>query len=137
MSAQPPWEEIEHTADLALRACGEDLRALFQNAALGMLSLVGGDISSDEIIREHIELSAPDWEMLLYDWLGTLLHHIEDRSMVCTNVAVHRVQDLSLSAEVTGSPGYHFAKHIKAVTFHDLAIRQSKGGYEATIVFDV
>jgi SHS2 domain-containing protein len=34
------FEEIEHTADLAIRAYGQDMRELFANAAYGMFALM-------------------------------------------------------------------------------------------------
>ena len=35
----PPWEEVEHTADVALLVRGVTLAELFANAARGMLNL--------------------------------------------------------------------------------------------------
>ena len=55
------WEEIPHTADWALRIRGEDLRSLFENAARGMASLIGGEAGADaETLRCDIALDAPD-----------------------------------------------------------------------------
>jgi SHS2 domain-containing protein len=134
----PAWEEIEHTADWALRVRGEDLRALFENAARGMVSLIGGEASpAGAVIHRTISLHAPDWEILLVDWLTELLYLIEDQQVVFTHIAVHHVADFALEAEVTGRTNGRFDKYIKAVTYHNLAIRQTDTGYETAIVFDV
>ena len=133
----PPWEEIEHTADWALRVRGEDLRALFENAARGMAWLAGGEPPpGGEPVRKTVHLDAPDYETLLVDWLTELLYWMEDEHTVLTGIGVERVASLALAAEVRGIPGAKFSKHIKAATYHGLDIRQSEGGWEATIVFD-
>lgn len=138
MADRPAWEEIDHTADWALRVRGADLRALFENAARGMISLIGGEADpQQQAVRRTITLQAPDWEVLLVKWLAELLYLIEDEGLVFTAIDVRRVEDFSLQAEVTGIPGGHFNKYIKAVTYHNLAIHRTENGYETTVVFDV
>jgi SHS2 domain-containing protein len=132
------WQEVDHTADWALRVWGGDLRALYEHAALGMLELAGGepDAAGARIVRT-VTLSAPDAETLLVDWLTELLILIEDEGLVFDQVDVHRADGHSLEAAVSGRPGGGFAKHIKAVTFHNLQIACTDDGCETTIVFDV
>ncbi len=135
---EPPWEELEHTADWALHVWGQDLRALFENAARGMVQLVGGEADPAETpIRHTIELEAPDPETLLVDWLSELLYLIEDRGIVFEDIAVRSLEGLRLTAEVAGRPGGRFTKHIKAATYHNLSIHCEAGRCETTIVFDV
>ena len=132
------WQEIEHTADLSLRVWGEDLRALFEHAALGMMSLLGGETSpGGDTLRESIKLRAPDYEMLLVDWLTELLYLIEDRGILISRVAVTCVSGMVIEAEVSGGHATSIDKHIKAATYHNLSIRRTGEGYETTIVFDV
>ena len=40
------YEEIEHTADLAIKAYGRDMKELFANAAYGMFSAMGIDLEA-------------------------------------------------------------------------------------------
>jgi SHS2 domain-containing protein len=137
MSAQP-WEEIDHTADWALRVWGEDRRALFENAARGMISLIGGQADPVQtLLVRQFTLTAPDWEMLLIDWLTELLFLTEDEGIILTQITVHRVEDLSIEAEVQGASGAGMEKHIKAATYHNLSILSTDQGYETVIVFDV
>lgn len=132
------WKEISHTADLSLRVWGDDLRALFENAARGMLELMGG--KPDEhlpLIEKGYNLCAPDWETLLVDWLTELLYLAEDGEVLVGAVGVIEVDNLCLRASVSGWPGGRYDKLIKAVTYHDLAIVSTGQGYEVVIVFDV
>lgn len=137
-SGTPPWEEVEHTADWALRVRGDDLRSLFENAARGMVSLIGGEGNPDQPVTHHqIALSASDQETLLVDWLTELLYLIEDQQIVLADIQVQQVDGSSLAAQVGGRPGGQMQKHIKAVTYHNLSIRRAGQDYETTIVFDV
>jgi SHS2 domain-containing protein len=43
----------------------------------------------------------------------------------------------SLQVRVTGAPVKSWLKFIKAVTYHDLSIRETGAGLEATLVIDV
>jgi len=133
----PQWEEIDHTADWALRVWGDDLPALFENAARGMVSLLGDAPPSAITIQQTITLQAPDLETLLVDWLTELLYLIEEGNTF-NMIGVTRMEGLSLDAEVRGGPVTEpFRKEIKAVTYHMLAIQKTDVGYETVIVFDV
>lgn len=132
------WEEIDHTADWALRVWGKDLRSLFENAARGMVSLIEGNAATDQPATHHtFELEALDWEILLVDWLTELLALIEDEGIVFSHIHIQRVDDLKLVAQASGQSGGEFTKVIKAVTFHNLAIQHTPTGYETVVVFDV
>jgi riboflavin kinase/FMN adenylyltransferase len=133
----PRYEEIEHTADLAMRAYGRDLEELFANAAYGLFDLMAEPAADEPPRRREVALEGSDYEALLVDWLNELiyLHEVEGETY-------HRftIQDLSptlLRATVEGGPTGRKTKAIKAATFHDLRIRQTEEGYEATMVFDV
>jgi len=71
------YEELEHTADWALRVRGRDLPALFENAALGMMELSGVQTGDEPGEVRQIELQAVDTESLLVDWLQELLVALE------------------------------------------------------------
>jgi SHS2 domain-containing protein len=62
---------------------------------------------------------------------------MEDGAFVASKVEVLEVERNALRAEVIGGAGDSLQRHIKAVTYHDLSIEETEGGYQATIVFDV
>jgi SHS2 domain-containing protein len=137
--AQPPWQEIEHTADWALRVWGNDLPDLLQNAAYGMVSLLGDQKIPDKMTRQTWEfsLSAPDAETLLINWLTELIFLLEDEQVLFEDFSVQSTDLLSIRARAVGTPGATFDKHIKAATYHDLRIHPNESGLETVIVFDV
>jgi SHS2 domain-containing protein len=57
------FEEVEHTADWALRVRGHDLRELLMNAARGMSRLLISDLTAIPTdVERHFELEAFDAE---------------------------------------------------------------------------
>jgi SHS2 domain-containing protein len=131
------FEEIEHTADLALRVYGQDMRELFANAAYGMFALMA-EPSLEEPAREReVSLEATDYESLLVDWLNELIYLHEVEGETYSQFAIETLSPTKLKAHVTGGPTQSKTKAIKAATFHDLKINETANGFVATIVFDV
>jgi SHS2 domain-containing protein len=134
----PDFEEIEHTADWALRARGADLRELLSHAARGMSSLLVPDLAAVPAdVRRQVELDALDAESLLVEWLGELAYWAESELLVFREYDLAEVSSTHLRASLRGGRVPGLQKHIKAVTYHNLKIVATEGGLETTIVFDV
>lgn len=132
------YEIIDHTADWALRVRGRDLTELFRNAAQGMAELIGGEAGRtlpDEARSLVVESS--DAEGLLVAWLGELAYWAERDGFVGREFEIDVITMGTLTATVRGRRLGELQKHIKAVTYHDLAIRTTDTGLEVTVVFDV
>jgi SHS2 domain-containing protein len=132
------FEEVEHTADWALRVRGRDLPELLVNAARGMSRLLVFDL--DELptdVERRFELDAMDAEGLLVEWLSELAYWAEAEMLVFREFEIARVAPGHMEALVRGGHASGLHKHIKAVTYHDLEIIRTKDGLEATVVFDV
>jgi SHS2 domain-containing protein len=132
------FEEIEHTADRALRICGSDLRELLLNAARGINSLLGAPCNAGtEPAAKAVELEAEDAEGLLVEWLSELAYWAESELLVFHRFDLHSLSPTHLKATIHGSRVTQLENHIKAVTYHDLEIIQTEDGLTATVVFDV
>jgi SHS2 domain-containing protein len=131
------FEEIEHTADIAIRVRGRDLAELFANAAYGMACQLADPGTVDQTNEHQVELDAYDAETLLVSWLGELLYLGEREECVFINFEMLRVTPTQLRAVVRGGAVKEHKAHIKAVTFNELEITNTDEGYETTVVFDV
>jgi SHS2 domain-containing protein len=132
------FEEVEHTADRALRVFGTSLTELFLSAAAGLTHLMAADVSDISTeIGKFIELEAIDAESLLVDWLSELAYWAESEMLVFKKFRIQKATATCLKAMVFGGKTSMLEKHIKAVTYHNLKIIQTAEGLEATIVFDV
>jgi SHS2 domain-containing protein len=132
------FEEVEHTADWALRVRGQDLSGLLLNAARGMLSLLVVNPTLIPLeVEEQIDLEAGDAEGLLVDWLSELVYRAEVEGVLFREFNLQQVTPTHLRVAIRGGPVPSLHKHIKAVTYHNLEIIKTEKGLEATIVFDV
>ena len=131
------FEEVEHTADIAIRVWGRDLAQLFANAAYGMACQLADLEKITPSSKYQVELDADDTEWLLVNWLSELLYLGERDDQVFTDFDMLEVTPTHLRAIARGGPVEEYEGHIKAVTFSELEIIESDEGYETTIVFDV
>lgn len=140
-----PYQEIPHTADWALRVWAKDLPELFAEAARGMYALAGaqaeespGSHHASGAARE-IEVQGPDAEALLVGFLSELLYAQEQENLLFDAFEIQLTpgETWYLFAKAQPRRLRSLVKAIKAVTFHNLAIRQTEDGFETDIVFDV
>jgi len=135
---QRHFQEVEHTADWAVRVRGRDLAELFAFAAQAMVALVTDSAQTGPFpVVRRIELSAPDVETLLVDWLSELVYLHETGEVLFCAFEMEQVTSAHLRATIRGRPGIAVKKEIKAVTYHGLEVQRTPDGYEATVVFDV
>ena len=135
---QIAFEEIEHTADRALKINGQNLEELFVNAARGLNSLLGADADLNSTpLTKSIELAAMDAESLLVEWLSELAYWAEAGMLVFRTFDLQHVSPTHVKALIHGSRVTRMEKHIKAVTYHNLEIVKTESGLAATVVFDV
>ncbi len=136
-----PYEIIEHTADIGIRASGATLEELFQNAAIGMFSMITDLDRIEDTQALTVKVEAEDREMLLVEWLNELLYHFDSQDMLFNRFIITRLSETGLKAVAYGEPIDH-AKHdlktdVKAATYHMLKIRNVGGVLSAEVIFDV
>lgn len=132
------YEFLEHTAEVGLKAYGDTLEEIFENAALGMFDLMT-DVDTVEPRGElEVHVESQDLESLLVDWLTELIYVHELENVFLSDFKL-AIRGLSLEATVRGEV-VDATKHpldlsIKAVTYHMLKV-SVKEGY-ATVIFDI
>ncbi|HMN63108.1 MAG TPA: archease [Anaerolinea sp.] len=129
------YEEIAHTADLELRVWAQNLTGLLITAACGMYHLQGVNLEPGGRFQRTVDVRAEDAEGLLVAYLSELLFHEEAGeafdTFQLTETASGVVGTLDGAAIASGY------KEIKAVTYHNLAIRHLHDRLEAHVVFDI
>jgi len=130
------YREQPHTADWALEVWASDLDGLLQQAARGMYALMQARLTGEPREVYRFEINAPDREIVLVTFLSELLYFTQ-RDDVGFDQFDLAWAGQQLTATVEGAPIESIAKEIKAVTYHNLAVRETERGLEATIVFDV
>ena len=137
-----PYEYLDHTADAAMRVTGDTLKTLFTNAAHGLFEMIAVTDTIDETTTIDIQLTAEAVDILFVEWLDTLIFRHETEELFFKRVEIQAISQTELSAVVYGEPT-NFDKHvvyteIKAVTYHQLSVKQTaKGDWEAQVIFDL
>lgn len=145
----PPFEILEHTADIGLKVHGRTLAELFVNAANGLLSLIsapGEQITSESGGRLTLSVNGSDLEDLLVNWLSEILYFIDAegwelsefslRDIVVDPEGENRIageglgQRLKLRERSRAIP-------VKAVTYHQISVQETSDGWEAVVYFDI
>ena len=136
--SQIAFEEIEHTADRALRIYGRKFEELLLNAARGLYSIMGVDhVTGETPQAKSFSLDAEDAEGMLVEWLSELAYWAESEMLVFSKFELQSVTQTRVSAVAAGRRVAKLDRHVKAVTYHDLEIVESEAGLAATVVFDV
>ena len=137
MASQPSgFREKEHTADWELEVWSPDLPGLLEEAARGMYWLMGARLEEGIRLQRNIEFYGVDNESRLVRFLQELLYLCDSQNVGFDQVEI-TIDGQRGRAELSGAPLAHLGKEIKAVTYHNLAVRETSRGLEATLVFDV
>lgn len=135
------FETFDHTADLGLRMRAATKAALFEEAGLGLTSILVGrpDLLRGEEER-RVEVTAPDEEYLFFDWLNELLFLFEFEGWIASGFQVES-DELSVTAVLSGQtfdPQRHGYSHeVKAITYHGLKIERNSDGWLAEVIVDI
>lgn len=140
-----PFELIEHTADVGIKAQGATLTELFENAAKGMFHIIscGNAPLKGERAQKKLELknNTDVLEDLLVSWLSEILYIFNKEKICFDNFRISGLNNSALSAEIEGSSIDLYQSNnyteVKAVTFHNLKIEEDVNGFSCTIIFDV
>ena len=135
------WEHFPHQADVGVRGFGASLDAAFEQAACAMTAVVTELERVAPLAEITISCSAPDPELLLFDWLNALVYEMATRRMLFSRFRVH-IRDGELRATACGEP-VDVQRHeprveIKGATFTELRVTQGADGrWCAQCILDV
>lgn len=135
------YEIFEHTADLGIRVRADDLESLFADAARGLLSVLVANHDAVRPVQEKTyAIAGEELDYLLFDWLTELLYTFETEKLLLAEFDV-KVDNNGLRAVCRGEPidrSRHDMDHeIKAITYHELKVKQTADGYLAEVIVDI
>ena len=134
------FEIIDHTADIGMRAFGNDLKEAFINAARGMFSIITNLDSIHEVIVKEIKVSAPDKEILLVEWLNELLFYFDTERLLFKRFEIVSLTDTEIQANCYGEKAdksrHEIIRSIKSTTYHMLKIEKIDN-FQVQVLFDI
>lgn len=143
-ASDPPWEYIDHTADLGVRARGATLGEAFANAAEGLFSYI---IESDDVQPRGevtVEVSGDDADDVLLRWLEELLYvqqvdlvayaGFEAEVIPSDDGGAWRLEGTATGEEYDRDRHGHFHE-VKAITYHGIKVQQDPP--EVEVIVDI
>ncbi len=130
------YEILEHKADLKIKAFGKTKEVLFLNMLKAMSDSQKPEFLEKEIKRQ-IEIKALDLPALLVDFLNEALYLSQTNDESYFDVDFKDFSDNEIKADLIGKKIRRFEEDIKAVTYHDVSVKQKNDVWEAIILFDI
>ena len=143
------FEQLPHTADIKIRVYGKTMPDLFRNALIGMFQAVRPiapdcRVENDRVLcktlpeKRDVDVSSIDVQALLVDFLSEALYLSDVYDEAYLDVTIHELTDQRVNSTLHGIKitGFEVVE-LKAVTHHDLQIKQVDGVWQTDIVFDI
>lgn len=134
------WEHYAHEADMGVRGLGASTAEAFEQAALAMTAIVTDPraVAASEAVEIHCD--APDAELLLAEWLNSLIYEMAVRRMLFSRFAVeldgNRLHGTAWG-EAVDVARHRPAVEIKGATYTTLRVACEDGTWVAQTVVDV
>jgi SHS2 domain-containing protein len=135
------WQHFAHGADIGIRGRGATAAEAFAQAATAVTAVVTdpGLVRPERAVR--MQCRAPDLEILLFEWLNTLVYQMATRCMLFSAFDV-RIEGDRLEAVARGESvdvlRHAPAVEVKGATLTELAVREGPdGAWTAQCVVDV
>jgi SHS2 domain-containing protein len=136
----PPFHEFEHTGDMGIELNAPTRVELFRRAVIALASLLVETSTVMPAQQREVTVAAETDPDLMHDLLTELLGLFtldgfiwRDASASASDRSVH----VKLRGEHLDLDRHQFRGEIKAVTYHQLAVERSSGGWRARVIFDV
>ncbi len=135
------WEHFEHQADMGIRGVGQTREQAFAEAALALTAVEVAPQTIVSRVRIAVTCGGDDDELLLLDWLSSVIYQMRTRRMVFGRFVVH-MAGLRLDGELWGE-ALDLGRHdpgveVKAATAAALEVgRRADGFWVAQCVVDV
>ena len=134
------FEIVDHTADVGIIAYGADISQAFANAARALFSLITELDDVAEVLYRDTELTAPDEESLLVEWLNELIYLFDVENIIFKRFDVTQLNNTQLKARSYGekvdSSKHKLKTGVKATTYHMLKV-DKVNGCKVQVLFDI
>lgn len=132
---------FSHTADLGMSVTGHSCEDLFRNAGSALLELLVANKTSKIEQKLEISLIGNDLPDLMVKWLSEILYLFEGERLVVTEIFINAIDTHSITSTLSvmkyNSRYNEILREIKAVTYHQIEVKEKKGIWTARIIFDL
>ncbi len=140
-----PYEIIDEngSGDTGLKITAPTLAKLFEEAAIGVTSIMSetGSFREKEVIS--VDIKSASLEDLLIDWLSEVVYLKDARNFLPVRAEISRLDDKGyhlkgvLHGEKIDRKRHPVKVDIKAVTYYNLRLRKKGNDWIGEVVFDL
>jgi tRNA nucleotidyltransferase (CCA-adding enzyme) len=134
------WAHFSHDADIGVAGVGPTKAEAFRQAALALTAVITDPAKVRPLEPVSVLCQAPSDELLLVEWLNTLVYEMAVRKMLFADFAVE-ITGGELRATAYGEPvdreRHEPAVEIKGATLTALQMTEGADGWRAQCVVDV
>jgi SHS2 domain-containing protein len=135
------WQHFPHDADIGIRGFGGSVSEAFAQAAKAVTAAVTDPEQVAALETVSVECEAPDYELLLFDWLNALVYEMATRDMLFSqfDVAIEGTKlEATASGEKIDRERHSPAVEVKGATQTHLHVHERPNGeWVAECVIDV
>ncbi|MGC9976042.1 MAG: archease [Syntrophales bacterium] len=135
------YKLFDHTADLGVEVYGNTANELFANAAFAVFDILTDLSHVRPIVERKIVMDGDGWEDLLVNYLREILYLFNGEGLLLKKFAVLEIDPRHVEGKVWGE-SFDPARHrinteIKAVTYHQAAVKKTAKEWQGRVIFDV
>jgi SHS2 domain-containing protein len=135
------YNVFDHTADLGVAIYGKTVKELFANAAFAVFDIIT-DLNRVKATEERtIIVEGEGWEDLLVNYLREVLYMFNGEGLLLKEYSIIEIDPQHLHGRVSGelfTPSKHrINTEIKAVTYHQVTVRETPEMWTGRVIFDV
>ena len=136
-----PFRILEHTADIGFEAFGATRQEVFANAACALTHLMVDLEAIAPRMEIPLGIEASDMPSLLVNWLSEILYWFDAEGWLFRDFRFDQFTEHSLAAIARGEK-FDRRRHqvkllVKAVTYHQLDLKETTQGWRAQVYVDI
>lgn len=130
---------LEHPSDVGLRAEGRTFAEALDQAVLGLARIQTGDRVPAPEGERVVELEADDEPALVVSLLEECLYLVDAEDWLASRAQVEPLGEERWRAHLAGAPVRRDEDgvHVKAITWHQLAVEHGEDAVAVTVYVDI
>jgi SHS2 domain-containing protein len=140
LGSNKDYEIIEHTADVGIKITGNSITEIFWKAIHATADLLSGGIEIQPVIERGFSTKEENMETALVSILEEIIYFFEKELFLpsaCSVNIENALYKINLKGNFVTAEDIKNGTEIKAVTYHQLEIKEVGDEYQATVIFDV
>jgi len=133
---------LPHTADLKIRVYGKNLNEIINNSLLSLISFMKPKFKKDKIFSFNISVKGFDYQGALINFLSEVLAKTYIKKVIFikflpSKISKHKDNQVVIKGKIKGYKFESLKKDIKAITYHQVVLKQIKVNLIFEFIVDI